>query len=66
MSSNIVSGSAYADGKKDVVYFYVNQRPVSIPKSLTILFNQNYRQYNPGAKYTAILNVIISPSNENV
>jgi len=60
-TKSITSGSMKSPYKKDMVYFFVNKRPVNLSKKFTMLLGQLYRQHNPSAKYVVILNVTISP-----
>jgi len=60
-TKSVTSGSMKSQYKKDMIYFFVNKRPVNLSKKFTLLLGQLYRQHNPSAKYVLILNVTISP-----
>jgi DNA mismatch repair ATPase MutL len=61
-TKTITSGSMHSNYKKDMVYFFVNKRPVNVNKKFTTLLSQIYKQYNPGAKYIVILSISLPSS----
>jgi len=66
LMKNINSGSGKENLwlKKNMVYFYLNKRPIDPPKRFLYVLGEIYRQYNSNSKFIAILNFELK--NEDV
>jgi DNA mismatch repair ATPase MutL len=62
-TKTLTSGSMKSPYKKDMLYFFVNKRPVNLGKKFTLLLSQAYKQHNPNAKYLVLLNLTLPPGN---
>jgi len=65
-TKSVTSGSMKSSYKKDMLYFFVNKRPVNLNKKFVNLLSQIYRQHNPNAKYLVILNLTIAPEEYDI
>jgi len=65
-TKSLTSGSMKSSYKKDMLYFFVNKRPVNLNKKFVVLLSQIYRQHNPNAKYLVILNLTIAPEEYDI
>ena len=53
----ILSGSMQSTLlKKDIIFFYVNKRPINMNKKMIHVLSELYKQFNATAKYCVILN----------
>ena len=66
LMKNINSGSGKENLwlKKNLLYFYLNRRPINPPKKFQNVLAEIYKQYNSNSKFIAILNFELN--NEDV
>jgi DNA mismatch repair ATPase MutL len=57
LTKTILSGSMNGSKlNKEQVFFYLNRRPIDMPRKFKTLFSEMYRQYNPSMNPILVLN----------
>jgi DNA mismatch repair protein PMS2 len=51
---------------KDYVFFYLNKRPIDLPRKFKNLFSDIYKQYNPSMNPLLILNIEVEDNNYDI
>ena len=59
LTKTILSGSV-SKVNKECTYFYLNFRPIDLPKKIKGLLQQLYQQYNPSGQVFIIINMLVA------
>jgi len=51
---------------KEQVFFYLNKRPIDIPRKFKNLFSEIYKQYNPSMNPILVLNIEVEDNNYDI
>jgi DNA mismatch repair protein PMS2 len=67
VTKTVPSGSMNASKlNKDYVFFYLNKRPIDLPRKFKNLFGEIYKQYNPSMNPLLILNIDVEDNNYDI
>lgn len=50
----------------ELVFFYLNKRPIDIPRKFKGVFTEVYRQYNPAMSPLIIVNIEVEDNNYDI
>jgi len=51
---------------KEQVFFYLNKRPIDIPRKFKNLFSEIYKLYNPSMNPILVLNIEVEDNNYDI
>ena len=59
LTKTILSGSVFKVNK-ECTFFYLNFRPIDLPRRIKALLQQLYQQYNPSGQVFIVINMIVA------
>ena len=67
VTKTILSGSMNGSKiNKEQIFFFLNRRPIDIPRKFKNLFTEMYKQYNPSMNPILILNIEVEDNNYDI
>ena len=51
---------------KDMTFFYLNKRPIDMPRKFKSLFSEMYKQYNPSISPIIVMNIDVEDNNYDI
>jgi DNA mismatch repair protein PMS2 len=51
---------------KEQIFFFLNRRPIDMPRKFKSLFTDIYRQYNPSMNPILVLNIEVEDNNYDI
>lgn len=69
VTKTVLSGSVGGSGSKlnkEQTFFYLNRRPVEMPKRFRSLFTEVYKQYNSSTSPMLVLNATVEDNNYDI
>jgi DNA mismatch repair protein PMS2 len=59
LTRTVLSGSV-SKVSKECTFYYLNFRPIDLPKKIKALLQQLYQQYNPSGQVFIVINMLVA------
>ena len=67
ITKTMLSGSVSSNKvSKDIVFCFLNRRPIDLPRKMKQLFQDTYKQYNPASIPYLVLNLEVEDGNYDI
>ena len=67
LTKSVLSGSMNQNKmSKEQTFFFLNKRPIEMPRKFKLLFTELYRQYNPSMNPIIVFNIDVEDNNYDI